>query len=138
MKKTDNIYIDSLTFGVSKMDTGISYIELKEHLQQIGWKFENDFEDYFKYWFYSNFYCKEPFQLLRIGNYNEASSILSNINRYENRKCLITANAFKTFQDFEKLKQAKIDTKKAHNLSMWAIGISGGFALIQILIEFCK
>jgi hypothetical protein len=138
MKKTDNIYIDSLRFGVSKMDTRISYTELTEHLQQIDWKIETNFEDYFKYWFYTNFYNKEPFQMFRTGNFNQTTSILSEINVYEKRKCLITANAFETLQDFEKLKQAKIDTKKAHNLSMAAITISALLALIQIVIEFCK
>jgi hypothetical protein len=48
---------------------------------------------------------------------------------------IITSEAYETLLDFLKLEQAKKDTKRALKLSWIAIGISGGLALIQIIIE---
>lgn len=135
MKKSDNIYMDSLRYGASKMSTGISFKELKEHLLAIGWKEDKQFEDYFYYWFFTHFYFESAFNTLRVGNQAQVNQVLNDAKKWIDFKCPMTSEAYETFLDFEKLQQNRIDTKNAQKLAMYSIITSGALALIQIILQ---
>ena len=51
----DNVYIDSLQFGFDNIEKGISYLDLKEHLHNKGYRIKGHFENQFRVWFFLNF-----------------------------------------------------------------------------------
>lgn len=133
-----NIYIISMDYGVSTLPGGITYNELLEHLNKFGLKPEGNFEHYFQVWFYSSFYVSP--QQYYIMN-NPSSTHVRNKNSlkaFDDKKGVIMADAYSEYLDYKKLVQAKIDTKKNHRLAVLAILISGGLALIQIVLQLCS
>jgi hypothetical protein len=55
-KKYDNLYLNILEIGQHKVDTGLSYNDLKNELEKLGYDFENDcVELAVKQWFYDSF-----------------------------------------------------------------------------------
>lgn len=134
MKKSDNIYIDALRFGVQNMSTGTSLNELKTHLIDIGWTIDNTFHN-FDYWFFTNFFYDNAYTTLKNGNSSQVYQVLYDSQAWADIKCPMSSSAYETFLDFEKLNQAKIDTKKAQRLATIAIWISAGLALIQIVLQ---
>jgi len=56
-KKYDKLYLNILRIGQSRVDTGLSYNELREELINRGYDFKNDcIELAVKQWFYDSFY----------------------------------------------------------------------------------
>ena len=135
MRKTDNIYLDALKYGIDNMATGISLDELTNHLNKLGWSVDPNFQPYFHYWFYTQFYHGNVYTTIKNGNHSQAQTVLNEVKHYSSVKCPMTAEAFETYQDFQKLKQLKEDTKKAQKLANLAIWISGGLAFIQIILQ---
>ncbi len=132
------MYMDALRFGVESMPLGITINKLKSHLGTLGWTISDDQSEYFQYWFFTNFYHPSAFQNLEYGNTQQVHHMLKETATLGDVTCPMTADAYDTFLDFEKLERAKIDTKKATNLSLIAIGISAVLALIQIILQiFC-
>lgn len=55
--KYDKLYLDILKIGSSKLDSGLSYNDLKSELEKKGYDFENDcIELAVKQWFYDCFH----------------------------------------------------------------------------------
>ncbi len=98
MEKTNNLYIDALKYGINKMQKGLTFDELHKHLtEELKWKFEKDFLDYFRLWFYRNFYNRDISLNLIHGTEAAIKSAVSQISAYDQIKCLITAEAYPTF-----------------------------------------
>lgn len=142
MKKTDNVYMDAINYGVANMATGTSLNEMKDHLSSIGWVFSKEHDDYFNYWFFSNFYHQLTYRMLTHGDAANANFVLMNMSKYFDTKLFLTSEAFEVYQSFQKLKQAKEDSKIALNESRTAnryarlafyLAITVG--LIQISLE---
>lgn len=137
MHKTDNLYIDALKFGSTRMQTGLTFKELHHHLTvSLDWKIQENYMDYFRLWFLTNFYNADVSITLKYGTPSTMINAIRGIHNYDNIPCVMTAEAYETLLDFEKLQQAKKDAKKAHSLSLWAISISIVLGLIQIIVAF--
>lgn len=118
------------------MQTGISFTELINHLSScLGWKIDGDFKTYFRFWFYENFFNADIFMRIRNGTDAAAINVVQNLSGYDNNRYCMTAAAYEFLLDYEKLTQAKKDAKRAHNLSIWAIGISIALGIVQIIIS---
>jgi hypothetical protein len=142
MIKTDNIYIDSLRFGSLHMQTGLSYQDLTNHLAKIGWKIDEGFSEYFQVWFLTNFYERTMYAYFKYGNPEQVQSILRNLKNHSTEKCRITAAAFDTLQDYDKLVQTKKDSAKAMETALqsnyyarWAMYIAISLGLLQIILQ---
>lgn len=135
MRKTDNLYIDALKFGSTRMQTGLTFKELHYYLtKRLGWEIQERYMTYFRLWFLTNFYNADVSINLKYGTPGQMMGAIRGIIEYDDIICLMTAEAYETLLDFEKLQQAKKDAKKAHCLSLWAIGISILLGLIQIIV----
>jgi len=137
MKK--NIYIHALEIGVNHMSVGISYNELLMELEKIGIKPEGAFRFYFQHWYFTHFYIRDLFPLY----YKNGTLHPSDLTSYESYPAVLMENGYTEYLDFLKLEQARIDTQKAHDLSLeaikWsrvAVYVSIGMAAIQILLQF--
>jgi hypothetical protein len=148
MKKTDNIYIDALRFGVLKMDQGVSLNELTDHLKQIGWEVNDDFIKYYHFWFFTHFYDGEHYNALKNGNPHQVYDAMRSIHTHFHIKFPMTSEAFEIYQDFVKIQQAKVDSQKAINIAsksnryaFVAMVIASIVGLLQIFLQFislCK
>lgn len=137
MQSTGDIYMDALKFGITKMQSGISFKELITHLTNcMGWKFEDEYLKYFRLWFHTNFYNDQVYPYMKSGNATEAGNIIRNLHGYDAYKCVINSDAYETYLDYQKLQQARKDAKKAHDLALWAIWISVAFGVLQIGISW--
>lgn len=135
MKKTENLYIDALKFGLTRMQQGLTFKELQHHLTDcLGWTIQDGYMNYFRLWFLTNFYNADVSIHLKHGTPASMMSSIREIQAYDDIPCVMTAEAYEMLQDFEKLQQAKKDAKNAHSLSLWAIGISIVLGLIQIIV----
>lgn len=134
-EKTDNIYFDSVSFGISKMPIGISLDELKEHLRKIGWEEEYFTNEYFHLWFFTNFYIKDLFPIFKYGNQLSINSALNDVKHYQSKKCILTSEALEIYLDIKKIEQVRKDTKRANRLAIIAIIISILLGIIQIVIN---
>jgi hypothetical protein len=134
--KNKNIYIDSLKYGADHLQRGVSYIELRKHLLESGHEIPPGFEPYFKVWFFTNFFTSIMVQL-RQSNAGAFGLLLQDIRNemHDGELGIITAEAYETLLDFQKLEHAKKDTRRALRLSWIAIGISGLLALVQIILQ---
>lgn len=132
-EKTDNIYFDSVAFGISKLPKGISLKELKTYLNSIGWieKYYN--HDYFHLWFFKNFYHRDLFPIFNYGNQLSIGTALNDVKHYTDNKCILTSEALEIYLDIKKIEQVRKDTKKANRLAIAAIIISILLGLIQII-----
>lgn len=134
-----NLYIETLKFALPTMQTGITFKQVHNYLSnQLGIKFDKIFLEYFRYWFYRNFYHRDVTTILNQGIELETRKLISGLHIYDDLICVMTSNAYSTLLDYEKLQQAKFETKKASRLALWAIYISGGLALIQIILQVCS
>ena len=136
MKSTDNIYIDALKFGVAKMQTGITFNEMLLHLEgRIGWKIDEKYRGYLKLWFLKNFYNNDVSPHVIFGNPNQVSSVVNDAQNYNGLVCVMTAEAYETLLDYEKLQQTRNDSKRAQKLAIIAIWISALMAAAQIVLQ---
>lgn len=152
-----NIYIHALEYGYNNINGGVSYTQMKAELKKIKeYKLllETHFETYFHIWFYKHFFMKDVTALLISGD--RLMEIKFQMNHplessLDDLQIHLMEKGYNEYLDFLKLEQARIDTQKAHELSITAIKwsrvavyISAGMALIQILLElylsgkFCK
>ncbi|MBI2268789.1 MAG: hypothetical protein HYU69_00365 [Bacteroidetes bacterium] len=136
-----NIYIQALEIGTKNMTNGISYNELLEKLNAFGLKPHGEFQKYFHLWFYKKFYYPALFRYINLPS-NGGAVEENELEGHDNQFAILTAEGYTEYLDFLKLEQAKIDTQRAHELSMTAIKwsriavyISAGMALIQILLQ---
>lgn len=134
-RNDSNIYNDALKYGVQHMSDGISLDELKTHLQALGYKIEGRHGDYFNYWFFSNFFYETAYTNIKNGNPANAQAIIKDSQHWNLIKCAITAEAYETHIDFEKLREARTSAIRAQKLSYIAIWISAGLAFIQIMLQ---
>jgi hypothetical protein len=117
------------------MQTGLTFKELHHHLTIVlGWEIQERYMSYFRLWFLINFYNPDVSINLKHGSPVDMLGAIRGIHAYDDISCVMTAEAYETLLDFEKLQQAKKDSKKAHDLSLWAIGISIVLGLIQITV----
>lgn len=142
MTKNDNLYIEALKEGRNNMKDGISFDELIKHLQSKGFEFSSGYLDYFRFWFYTNFYHLVITPHLKLSTPQSITILheatVSNPN-VDNEKCIITGEAYENLIDFENLQEARKSSKQANKLATWAIiisiilgVISVGVAVIQI------
>ena len=138
MVKTDNIYMDALRYGVKNISVGVTHDELKEYLTKIGWDVDSTMKDYYSHWFFTHFFHNYIYNNLKNNTSALTSHMQDVVNQAKVAKLPLTSEAFELYQDFEKLKQAKIDTKKAQKTANWAIGISIGVGLAQIILQIIQ
>lgn len=139
MENTNNIYIDALKFGVTKMQEGVSFNELTNHLKScMGWKFEPKYLEYFRIWFHENFYNSDISVTFNYGTESAKLSVIRQLHTLDEMKMVMTAEAYEILLDYEKLQQTRESSKKAHQLAMRAIYISIVLGLIQIIIGFIQ
>lgn len=138
MEKTDNIYMDALRYGVKNISEGVTHDELKEHLEKIGWNVQETMKNYYSHWYFTHFYHTFIYNNLKNNNTSITNYNPDMVKAAKLEKLPLTSEAFDIYQDFEKLKQAKIDTKKAQRTANWAIGISIGLGLAQIILQLIQ
>ena len=131
MKHLRNIYIDSIEIAV-KNSNKISYNELKKIVSIIYKEEFKDaqFENYYKLWFYSQFFNSFMY-LLRNGNKHPTDifELLKKETAYSEDKYLIlSAEALFEYQEYLKLEKAKKD-------STIAIGIATATFVATIIIS---
>lgn len=127
-----NIYI--LTFEYSQDKDGISYTDLLSYLDSIKQKPSGQFEHYFHIWFYKNFWVKDMTHLLH-NSTNSMMEDISNLIQYDNKKAIMTGDAYFEYQEYQTLLQTRKDAKYARTVAIIAIIISIVIGLIQIGIQ---
>lgn len=127
-----NIYIRALEIGANHMKDGITYEQMLNKLSAINMKPDGNFEAYFRRWFYSHFYIADIYEYR--GQHGTPFDFYK-LRNYDNQVGVLMEKGYTEYLDFQKLEKAKTDTKKAHDLALWAIFISGGMALIQIFLQ---
>lgn len=132
-----NIYIHSLEFGKDKLPDGLTYTELLNHLDKLGQKPIGQSEHYFHIWFYKNFWVQDMTHLLH-NSPNPLMEQFSNLIQYDNKKAIITADAYFEYQEYLTLQQTRKDAKDARNIAIAAIIISIVIGLIQIYVQFLQ
>lgn len=136
MEKTENIYIDALKFGMTKMQTGITFNKLINHLtNSMGWTIEGEFLKYFRFWFHTNFFNPENHLRIKNGIDANSQSLIDSLHAFDDYSFCMTSNAYEFLMDYEKLQQTRQDSRKAHKLALWAIGISIAVGLSQIIFD---
>jgi hypothetical protein len=138
LKKTDNLYIDCLSFGIKNMPHGISYNQLETHLNGLGWTIASNQEEYFRYWFFSHFYYEHTYPAIKNGNFLQVHQVIKDSKQWLDCTCPMTADAYETYLDHMKLERAKEDSKRSFNIGIAAIVISAALALIQIILQLCN
>lgn len=120
----NNIYIESLEIGISYLENGVSYIELKEILVSKGFSIEGIFEDYFYYWFYKNFFVEGIY-----GRINQKSTVAEKkykhlYKEFESKKAFLTGSAHQDYIDYIELKDARKFSKKAIGIASAALVVT--------------
>jgi hypothetical protein len=139
MKKTDNIYIDALKFGLTKMQTGLSFNELVNHLKScMGYVFEPKYLEYFRIWFHQSFYNPDITIGLKYGTEAGIRNLTGQLPNLDEHKLIMTAESYEILLDYEKLQQARESSIKAHNMGITAIVISVLLGVIQIAIGYLQ
>jgi hypothetical protein len=137
--KNDNLYIEALKFGRDNMNSGVSFSEMKTHLESKGHVISENFKGYLRFWFYENFFKNGVTNTLNYYS-GSTSAVLSYLNegKFDYDKCIMTGNAYENLIDFENLQQARKSSKQSYMGSIWAIVISAVFAAIQIVLAIVK
>ena len=131
----NNIYTESLKFGIDNIQTGVTYNELINHLKSLNKPFQPEFQRYLHIWFYENFYVDVIYQKIKDFNWGSGDLNENNLSKYDNEKGIIIGSAHQTYLDHQELKFAYKAAKKATesaNIAIWVTAIVG---LIQIVIS---
>ena len=135
MKSTKNIYIDILKFGEDKMQNGISFVQVKEHLLSLGWEINIPFEQNLRFWFNAHFYNQEFEAIIFGADHNSIWQMFQTLQKYDAKPFVMSAKAYATLQDYEKLQE----TRKSANIAKWiaigSIALTLVVAVIQIAIQ---
>jgi hypothetical protein len=139
VEKTNNIYIDALKFGLTKMQTGLSFNKLLNHLRNcMGYTFEPTYLEYFRVWFHHSFYNTDISVGFKYGTEAHILSVTRQLPNLDDHKLIMTAESYETLLDYEKLQQTRESSKKAHYLGIAAIIISVLLGIVQIIIGYLQ
>src|SRR5258706_1024351 len=105
-----NLYIEALKFGATRMQSGVSLKEIINHLKECkGINLEDSFLEYFRIWFFENFYEELVNQKLYAGESGWRARIRTELNNadYDSKPCVMMATGYEMLLDYEKLQQAR-------------------------------
>jgi hypothetical protein len=130
----DNIFIQSLEFGITKIDTGTSYVEFQEFLKKVQPTMQQDFKHYMHVWFYENFYVKAIYDQVKDLRFTSGTFSDNNLKNFDNQPAIITADAYQKYVDYQELKVAYHSSKDASRLATIAILITAIIGILQIVV----
>lgn len=144
MKKTQqNIYIDTLEYGVRNLKDGISNNDLEKHLKEKGYNIDGKFGKYFKTWFYSTFFNDpQTKKAIRALSGDTSISVYIEESQYDKDPSPLMAEGYFNLMDYKELEEARESSKQAQKTAKWAIIIAGILAgasiILQILFPFIQ
>lgn len=129
-----NLFIRSLEFGERNFIKGTTYLEMIAHLRAQKIEIPPLLDQYYKIWFFRNFYVYK----VHPESINDFEWTIANkpawLDEHLEKKAVLTASAYFEYLEFIEINEARKNSKDAKNLSLWAIGISIFFAIIQLII----
>jgi hypothetical protein len=136
MKK--NIFIKSLEFGENRIEQGVSFNELIEHLENdLNNRFRDkdkraEFEKSFNVWFYDNFFLREV-QKTRTG-IREVPS-LELMNQANDKKARLKGEAYFKLIEHKELTESRKSSRKAFYIATIATAITFFSVTYQIFFD---
>ncbi|MFC2113312.1 hypothetical protein ACFLTA_08595 [Bacteroidota bacterium] len=132
-----NIYIEMLRFGSQNMEEGVTYNEVKDHLQQNGFTINEKNENPLYLWFFSSFFHESATHFTErvLRGESDFNFIESSLPKWSDDKVFLMGHAYMEYMDYVELKEARESAKSARTIAIWAIGISGFLALAAVSIQ---
>ncbi|KKL72843.1 hypothetical protein LCGC14_2080860 [marine sediment metagenome] len=137
----DNIYIEILRYGSERINQGVTFNQVLNHLKEKGFQIDGLYKNYLGIWFFTNFYSHpashSAFKIVR----GELAADQMNLIYFDGI-CRMTGDAYMNYMDYVELKEAREASSKAHaasrkaiRIAIWALSISGILALGSLIFQ---
>ena len=136
MRKSKSLYIEVLRLGVKNQNEGISFNEVKDHINKSRFKTDG-IQGYLCLWFYLNFYHPQRTRSARgtVEVNNPFHDFGNGQTDKDDDKCILMADGYMQYMEWVELEQARISSRRAMYVAITAISISGALAYLSLAYQ---